>query len=55
MSSETVEYVGWSGGVGHDHVAIKQLLEGEAVLGDVTREISIISTQLEESLRPVDE
>ena len=55
MSSETVEYIGWSGGVRHNHVAIEQLLEGEVVLVDVTREISIISTQLEESLRPVDE
>ena len=47
-----MEYVGWCGWVGHYHVAVKQLLEGEALLGDVTRDISIITAELKETLRP---
>ena len=52
LSPEAVEYVGWSGWIGHYHVAIKQLLEREVLLGDITREVSIITTELEETLRP---
>ena len=52
LSSEDVEHVGWGCRVGHYPIALHQLVEGEVISGDITRGICIITTGLQEPLRP---